>query len=373
MLGQTFGILSGNPNDLLLAESFHGTIIAWTRQAGMFQVKSSLEGDILPDSNLTSAWRSWSQAEEAMRVLLALHIHDSEFAAVFHHEPLLRHNPKRLPRCCSDELFAAPSAEKWHEMVKAQGQRQPAITSQYDGHVSTVEAPTHQALMLSYAVLAGRVADICESRCGVLDDATVEEYRKSLTSWYAAHISTIRHPSRDPSCLMVLWHEAFMYLYVDFDLLERVLGREGPATSEDDVEHVRSWVSTAQGQRCAVHAMLIYRRLETLPINTELALHVPKALFYAGLVIYCHVKFRSVGAAFADVEIPELRSRDGSRFASPTPLSAPSALLLQLDSSALYNVADLLRRQGHWEVSRRFAWILDALIETLVDAAAIDA
>ena len=349
VLGQTFGILSGNPNDLLLAESFHGTIIAWTRQAGMFQAKSSL----LVDGDVATAWRSWSQAEEAIRVLLVLHIHDSEFAAIFHHEPLLRHNPIRLPKCCSDELFAAPSAERWHELAKGYNQQ---------------DTCSSQALMHSYATLAGHVAGICESRSGHLDSAAVDEIRAALTSWHATHASRIQHPSRDTSCLMILWHEAFMYLYVDFDLLERVLGREG-AASQEDMEHLRHWVSTLEGQRCAVHAMLIHKRLDALPINTELALHVPKALFYAGLVIYCHVRFRP---AYEDVDITELRGAN-ARFTSPALLLSPSALLSQLDTSALHSVADVLRRQGHWEVSRRFAWILDTLIETLVGAAVVDA
>jgi hypothetical protein len=359
VLGQTFGILSGNPNDLLLAESFHGTIIAWTRQAGIFQVKSLLQDAISSDRDLSTAWRSWSQAEEAMRVVLALYIHDSEFASIFHHEPLLRHNPQRLPQCCSDELFSAPSAERWHDLVKTQNLG-----------ASAPEEPPYQALMRSYAILAGRVAAIIEARCGHLDDDAIKEHGNLLMSWHAAHISTAGQGMRDPSCLMILWHEAFMHLYVDFDLLERVLGREGLTASQDDVKALHNWVPQAEGQRCAVHAMLIYRRLETLPINTELALHVPKALFYSGLVIYCHVKFRSTGTAYADVDIPELRSSDRWRSASPVSLPSPSVLLSQLDASALYNVADLLRRQGHWEVSRRFASILDTLIETLVDAAA---
>ena len=317
----------------------------------MFQVKSSLH----VDGDVTTAWRSWSQAEEAMRVLLALHIHDSEFAGIFHHEPLLRHNPKKLPKTCSDELFSAPSADRWQELGKG---------------CSMMEASPTLAVMHSYATLAGHVAEICESRCGALEIATVNRHREALTSWHATHALRIQHSSRDASCLMVLWHEAFMYLYVDFDILEQFLGRDG-AVNQEHVEHIRNWVPTMEGQRCAVHAMLIHRRLEALPMNTELALHVPKALFYAGLVIYCHLRFRT-GSSYTDMDIAELRS-DKVPFNSHISLLSPSALLSQLDSSVLHSVADVLRRQGHWEVSRRFAWILDGLIDTLVDSAIIDA
>jgi len=102
-LGQTYGMLSGNPHDLLMTESFHGTIIAWARQAGMFRKGSPDHLQVVNARNLTdpgtleSAWRSWAQAEETARVVLALHVHDSEFAVIFHHEPLLRHDPERPP------------------------------------------------------------------------------------------------------------------------------------------------------------------------------------------------------------------------------------------------------------------------------------
>ncbi|PNP49027.1 hypothetical protein THARTR1_10238 [Trichoderma harzianum] len=368
-LGQTFGMLSGNPNDLLMTESFHGTIIAWARQAGMFKIKDSLqETNHLNLNDLETAWRSWSQTEETVRVLAALHIHDSEFAAIFHHEPLLRHEPGRLPRCCTDELFTASTAAQWHTMIKSLHSSSPSSESQH--HTSSVgmaTTPNSYSFMNAYVLLSGHNAAIQEARCATLNEAMIRDFHFRLTTWYEAYFPSIRYPSRDPHCLMVLWHETFMSLYVCFDLLERVVGRDGSSMRDGDLARIRDWVARVEGQRCVIHAMLIYKRLQTLPIIAEPAIHVPKALFYAGLVVYCYAKFRPNEAPNGDIDIPELRSSDLGRVSAPASTELPTASLRQFDPSTLYNVTDLLRRQGHWELSRRFSSILEALIDDLAD------
>jgi hypothetical protein len=368
-LGQTFGLLSGNPNDLLMTESFHGTVIAWARQAGMFRIKDSLqEANLLDPDDMETAWRSWSQAEETVRVLAALHIHDSEFAAIFHHEPLLRHGTGRLPRCCPDELFMASTAAQWQAMIKSSHSSPPSSEPQHHASVGMTAMSNSYAFMNAYVLLSGYNAAIQEARCATLTEEMIGDFRCRLTTWYEAYFPSIRYPSRDPHCLIVLWHEAFMSLYVCFDLLERVVGREGPSVRDGDLTRIRRWVAGLEGQRCVVHAMLIYKRLQTLPISVEPAIHVPKALFYAGLVVYCHAKFRSPEAPHGDIDIPELRSSDLARVSAQNPAEPPTASIRQFDSSTLYNATDLLRRQGHWELSRRFASILEALIDDLADS-----
>ncbi|KAF7563709.1 hypothetical protein G7046_g418 [Stylonectria norvegica] len=364
VLGQTFGMLSSFTNDLLLTESFHGTLIAWARQAGIFQVKDSLQrASYVDTADLETSWKTWSHAEETVRVLLALHIHDSEFATIFHHEPLLRHEPQgKLPRCYPEDLFAASTAGQWHDMVRSWQSPQSSSKQQDVGVGISIMSNSH-AFMNIYALLAGHLAAICEARCGDLDDLVIEEFRYRLTSWYEKYSPSIRHPSRDPHCLMVLWHESFMSLYVSFELIERGVGCEEPSINDKDLARIRCWVAELEGQRCVIHAMLIYKRLQALPISTEPAIHVPKALFYAGLVLYCHAKFRSTKTPLGDIDIPELQSSD---LGAAEPITAS---LRQFDSSTLYSVADLLRRQGHWELSRRFASILDALIDDLGDFA----
>lgn len=351
-------MLSGQPNDLLMTESFHGTIIAWARQAGIFRAKNSLQSVNLYDTvDLESKWRTWAQAEETIRVILALHIHDAEFAAVFHHEPLLRHDSSRLRTCCSSQLFTAPTAVQWHANALSINSIASPNEHQTTPLVNLPNGLATPYTLHSYALLAGQYAAICEGRCAGISIDAADSFRRHLMSWYETNLAGQRGSSTDSFCLMVLWHEAFMALYADFDLLERTIGRDGPVVSAEDAERVRCWVGEADGRNCAVHAMLIYRRLGAQLISAESAIHSPKALFHAGVVVYCHVKFCPAVAGYGDVDIPELRSS-----------GVPVAIIQQLDSSTLYGIADLLRRQGHWEISRRFASILDILIGDLTDA-----
>ncbi|UNI15992.1 hypothetical protein JDV02_002472 [Purpureocillium takamizusanense] len=366
-LGQTYGMLSGNPHDLLMTESFHGTIIAWARQAGMFRrggsdhLQAVAARSFTSTDALESAWRSWAQAEETVRVVLALHIHDSEFAVIFHHEPLLRHDPRRLPRCSSEPLFGAANAAQWHSMLMSATLQDTTAKGVEDGQG---QAP----VMHAYGLLAGQMAAICEMRGATLDDpGAASDVRRRLTSWYETHFPSVRASSRDTLCLAILWHEAFMALYISFDLLERVIGREGSQGDDEDVRRICAWVNKVEGRRCLMHAALIYKRLQALPISATPAIHVPKALFYAGLVIYCHVKFRSaaVAAAHGDLDMAEIRASE-LRYTA----DLPAAAIHQPDSSSLYGIADLLRRQGHWELSRRFGFILEALIDDLTGSGA---
>ena len=155
-----------------------------------------------------------------------------------------------------------------------------------------------------------------------------------------------------------------MTLYVSMDLLELVIGRDGPQIRDEDAKHVRSWVNELDGRRCLVHSILIYERLKALPISAEPAIHVPRALFYAGLVIYFHVKFGPVDATHGDVEVPELQD-----MLPQSTVDGVSATNPRFDSSMLHGITDLLRRQGHWGLCRQFASILEVLVDDLIDSA----
>ena len=56
LLGQTFGLLSGQSKHLALVDAFHGTVISWARRAKLFQTEHlpSLESQ-----DLDSRWRNW--------------------------------------------------------------------------------------------------------------------------------------------------------------------------------------------------------------------------------------------------------------------------------------------------------------------------
>lgn len=367
-IGQTFGILSGVPADLFMTETFHGTVIAWARQNGFFRIKDTLRSiDLAANSNVEDIWKRWIQVEETVRVVLGLHVHDSEFAAIFHHEPLLRHDSSKLPNCCSEDLFNASTASQWQTLAQERstsmqdfGQRM-SVTNPFCSH------------MYAYAVLAGIIASIQERRATALDSTSLETFRNSLLSWQNSRFRSTREGNEDPVCLTILWHEAFMTLYADFDLLEQSIGRDGVSPLHETLDRVHIWASSSEARRCVLHALFVQKHMESLAVGMEPAIHVPKALFYSAIVIYCYIKFTPSVAPYTpsqdDVNIPELQVTE---LASPAYQSGRTGgrqvKLSPVDSSMLCNVVDLLRRVGHWELSRKFASILETLVNDLADS-----
>lgn len=360
-------MLSGDPNDLLLTESFHGTIIAWARQARIFRLKDAFRTVDIHDDNsdLQSIWRAWVQAEESVRVQLALYIHDAKFSAIFHHEPLLRHEPERLPRCCPESIFGASSAARWHELVVASRPPTAQNTPRLDGP-STDTLSSSPSLMHAYALLAGIYAFVNEARSSSLSEETARHLRRSLMLWADTWFPKSLEFDGDVCCLGILWHETFMSLYADFDLLERAVGREGTFKKDEDVEAVYKWTNSTERKRCAAHAVLILKRLEAMPLSAEPAIHVPFAAFHAGIIFYSHLQLAPPGTRLVEFDLPELPY--GSQKLARMLGSQAYSQGYKIEASTLSSLTDILRRQGHWEVSRRFASILEVLVDEIADS-----
>ncbi|KAI0202813.1 fungal-specific transcription factor domain-containing protein [Astrocystis sublimbata] len=375
IIGQTFGMLSGQPDNVCMTESFHGTVIAWARQGGFFKIKSvPLPSTDESDMSKEDIWRRWVDAEESVRLVLALYVHDSEFATTFHHEPLLRHTLEKLPVCNSDELFFAPSAVDWYNLVE----KERAMNSE-TAQVHTVNSmavpsfiSTRKAQMFAYASLAGIVASIQERRSSFLDESSKQQFRHILLSWHNEHYRYLQKPKKNHINLLIFWHAAFMSLYTDFDLLERSIGRDGRQAAQEAREDVNRWAISMEARRSVLHALLLLKQLEMLPIGLEPAIHVPKAVFYSGMVVYSYIKFKPLIDSYApshdEVDIPELQVSGSTGTMNMNSDKASTTIFSPVEPSILCNAIDLLRRIGHWEISRKFASILQILLDDLTNA-----
>jgi hypothetical protein len=310
------------------------------------------------EANLEPIWRDWAKNEEALRIVQALHVHDAEFATMFHDEPFLRHEPRKLLPPCADDLFLASSAKEWVFVARCSAHQ----VSSYGGTGHIPQPLGNRSSIYNYTLLAGILASIAEADCEGTRERDGDLYRRQLTAWYMDRPVHPAEQSHDVLCMSILWHEAFMALYVSFDLLDRVVGRDGQAARDKDKESVGAWVRELSGKRCVVHALLLFKYAQSMPLSVEPALHVPKALFYAGIVIFCHVSFRSSDASSSTVAVPELQCMAGHTMAT-TAMSN----MTEPDWSVLHDISDLLSRQGHWELSRRFASILQVLIDSVMD------
>ncbi|KAL1897420.1 hypothetical protein Sste5346_004156 [Sporothrix stenoceras] len=346
VISQTFGLLSGRPNDLLLAQGLHGTVITWARQCGIFRVLSIEDECGVPPDDVYANWRCWAKKEEQHRAATALFVLDAEHAALFKTEPLMRHSASRLPPLCTDNLWASSTAGEWNKLAPNKYAVQDAL-------------PRHPFSV--YCELEGITASISEARVlGTLGDTLQQQ--QSLLQF---HHQYLRHKASavEPFCTEVLWHLAWMTLLADMDDLEVAAGREGHMRAVDSpaAQRNRAWAQSQNAARCAVHAALILRKAEQMQIGTEPAVHVPRALFYAALVWYCYIEFgqddgdKNEGAArlpnFAEFEQlgvsgPQvLFEAHGFKNTRPT----------RLQSTVTIGLQGLLSRIGHWGISRTFA------------------
>ncbi|KAH8884983.1 hypothetical protein GQ53DRAFT_879250 [Thozetella sp. PMI_491] len=357
LLGQTFGLLSGNPKYLILVEAFHGTVISWARKTKVFGLRNPIPDlNTLDDSTLESTWQAWIFAEERIRMLLGIFVHDSLLCGLFHHEPLLRHKPENVPSCASDDLFAAPTATKWKSLIL---RRIRLSSAQADPGVGQ---PV-QSRFYGYAALAGIKASISEAgSSGALEEGSSQYYRDMLLGWIGAHGDSL---VSDPFCLMILWHSAFISSYADVDLLEKAVGRDGYQEAAASTELMRAWASHENGQKCAMHALRVLHHVERLRINTEPTIHVPHNLFVAGLVLHCYNTYadasRASTALRQHADLPEFNSpsRGVSRH-NENPWSAEGQP--DIGPPTIYQLIDILKRIGHWELTRKYAAILEALV-----------
>ena len=381
LIGQTFGLLSGHPKHLAIVDSFHGTVVSWARRMGVFEVCQRVAAlDGLASEDVDQAWKAWARNEELLRLRLALHVHDAELTGIFHHEPLLRHSLSRIPQCSSDDLFCAPTAEDWASTYRRNLQSTENIgtnTGQQGGklHLGAFDVLPASAGFTVYAALEGIAADVAEQRVmKALDDAKIKQIHSILVTFYKHYLKRISPKDPDQFGVVVLWHLTFMSIYVDCDLLERAVGRDGPPSEATDVASITLWAASTNAKRCVVHASLIHKNLEKMRIGVEPAIHVPRAMFLAALSWFCFIRYGPQAPA-ADystretLDFPEIRLLGVN----------PAALLFESNgfrrekprnvhaSGALCGLIDLLQRIGHWEIARRFASILGALVhqETL--------
>ncbi|KAJ5798662.1 uncharacterized protein N7503_006167 [Penicillium pulvis] len=379
LIGQTFGLLSGRQKDLLIAETFHGTLVVqWARRATASKPKKALDYISLSEILDTpeKAWKKWIQAEEQNRLLAGVHVHDVEISELFLTDPYLRHSPKRLPPLSDDDLWAATTVEDWSQ--KMMSRLSSSKNHIYGTHLHPPETIVNEATLSSsappksdfhnYLELEGLAASAIEAK-NTSDPTERRSFENILINFHKLHISPNRGHKVDSYCLSTLWHSIFFSLYADINRLELAIGKEGFAEAENHVEHVRSWASSQDGQCCALHAALILRELEKENIGTEPPMHIPRIIFRAALVWFCYTRF---GTDTTDSRLTMQSSalqRIGVNCqrllfeANGFKVLRPTAS----ESRTFSGLVDILSRAGHWGISQLMWSILNLLLPDVKD------
>ncbi|KAI8669821.1 hypothetical protein NCS56_00785300 [Fusarium sp. Ph1] len=365
IIGQMFGFLMGRPKDLIQIDLFHGTCVAWSRQLKLSQLQDpELDVTQLEGQALEVAWREWAGNEERKRIVLALHLQDAEIACLLNHDPLMRHSIEELPQTASKKAFSAPDAKSWKTIMTSQA------SSSFAQEGRTAEDP---AISLSFPhvsndfelhVILRCIGSIASEQRNLLPSRTsaVSQYQDALISWHKRY----RHSpafQKQESSLMMLWHSIFMLLHMNVDVLESFCGREGPLVAEKHREAARLWATSDDARICSIHAMLVVRHFEQIPIGSEPPIHFPLCLYRCGIAWFCYTSFvnKATLRAGGELRLPELQAIG---------ISGGMSLLQDAvfmdgrpDASPLFKIIHLLKRASHWKLGRSLASTLLSLAE----------
>lgn len=194
----------------------------------------------------------------------------------------------------------------------------------------------------------------------------VVECHSLLLSWYKQYrLATVTYQLQTSS-LMMLWHSNFMLLNVDLNDLEKACGRDGRIIAENRRQRVEAWARSEQARRCIIHAILVQRQFENIPLGKEPPVHAPSCLYRCGIVWYCYTRFGGAGwrdeQTTSSLDFPELQplNLDGKRVLMEELVFRNGG---GLASSPLFRIIDLLHRISHWKVAQHLATTLLALSE----------
>ena len=186
--------------------------------------------------------------------------------------------------------------------------------------------------------------------------------QKLLTLWHDEYRNTALFQAQ-ASSLMMLWHSISMLLYMDLDILECAAGREGHEVAENHRQEAYSWGTSTQAKRCIVHAILVQRQFEQIPLGAEVPIHAPMCLYRCGIAWYCYAQFGECNRLGPEeaLEFPELENFgiDGNQVLR-------SEIVTHIGRSTerfLLKTIDLLGRISHWKVADSFSSTLLSLIE----------
>ncbi|KAF5610573.1 early growth response [Fusarium tjaetaba] len=369
VIGQMFGLLMGRPKFLVQVDMFHGTCIAWTRYLKLSQAQAQ-EPELNPTQlkhldgqELEAAWRRWAKGEERKRLMLALLLQDAEIASLLHHDPLVRYSVDSIPGTASKEAFCAPDAKSWKTVMINEASSSSMLerhTSQDGATQSSLPLVSNDFELLVMLRCIGALP-LLQQNLSALQNGT-SQCHDALISWYKRYRACIAFKKQEPG-LMMLWHSMFMLSRMNLDILECFCGREGPAISETYRETVKSWANSDNGMLCAIHALLVIKHFERLPIGSEPPINSGLCLYRCGIAWYCYITLADKTALRArqDPRIPELQvvgSTGGFSLLQNAALKD-----VKVGASLLFRIIHLLQRASHWQLSRNLASTLLSLVE----------
>ena len=269
---------------------------------------------------------------------------DAEVTALLHTDPLLRHRPEDLPILCSDTCDHVSS-----------------ITND-----DSLEVNSFTAYVLLQQISAGihRVRALFPEEPG----APTRASETMLKWWHQCKAICRKAPHGDTLQLRVLLSSTHMMCYVDVDMLERAIGRDGAPVAGECLPHVKNWATSSTIWRCVAYAKVTLDETEHMRLGSEPALHVARAVFQAGIVLLCFSGLGDRDGAWHDPQerqsppLGPLESALDELFAqSLDKRCGANARAFISPSSAramVFRCAEMLDRLRRWDLSGRLSDLL---------------
>lgn len=250
-----------------------------------------------PDQ-LEHQWRVWAAKETTLRALLGHYILDGQISEYSGRPTSQRHTTHSLPLPSSDSSFEASNAMQWSRDDKPAPDQSAPLMRQFCALFSNHTHVRHLGVSLSS-----------------FNASILVEGLKSLTARYPAGLTPVGVPSHDDlararsrlySCViqstkmsqvaqktaLIRWHaintDAVLNLGVlcrsicgQFKIEQHIFGRQAEALTDLEV-----WKDSPRARLGLLHANSIYHILRDMPLTRLRTMHVPVAIFGAGL-IYC--------------------------------------------------------------------------------------
>lgn len=284
------------------------SLLSLAQMHGMFTQygdRASLEAFLDMDS-LEERWMAWSRVESLKRISVSLMRLDSAYATFVKSAPVIQVAGIEVMLPCDDQLFAAPTAEKWQALI--QNSNMPITMPSICSSVTLERLRESETTFLDYysmhAVLNYlqlRSLDATQKLLNrpychlvpctyYLTEDNLRDFPLHVVAFADSYQSLSPRPldGWQRTNYLVFWHFLCLSLTMNQDIFEKAAGREGHEAQRDASTSIVNWSVTAAARRALLHATAIFTLLSDTHSTTQSeknSLYAAFATFTAGLVM----------------------------------------------------------------------------------------
>lgn len=299
LLGQVYGLLSGNAAIRSTSQAFHALSFFWARRCGMFDTPPFSCADLpsleAPHAEKEHSWRIWAAREIQQRSLLAHYMLNGLISAMTGDPTSVRHAANKSSLPCQEVVFEASTADEWLLQMQIQQADRPTFSSLFPLLFSPLEDPCalgYDMSAFSFKVLLeglqSFITDCSEETAPVMGAPTRTEIRRALCRVYdsISESTILSHADRLETLLR--WHT----ICLDAATRPTLLCERSNIDQNEWAIRKRlssnlgldQWAHGQEGRRALLHAVAIQDIVEQLPRGRAHAMTMPTCLFAAGMV-----------------------------------------------------------------------------------------